>query len=132
MYNIEFGKVSISRDVLFNEEACWDWSAQEERSISIPLVEMSIEKERKTCESSLAQAVISEMHDMTSGSSKESQIEINATGQSGGPSSQDFDHTPLKYKSIAEVYENCNLCIVEPETFENAAKDEAWLRAMEN
>ncbi|CAL9004444.1 unnamed protein product, partial [Prunus brigantina] len=40
--------------------------------------------------------------------------------------SQDVDHTPLKYKSIAEVYVRCNLCIIEPETFEEAVKDEAW------
>ncbi|CAL8998022.1 unnamed protein product [Prunus brigantina] len=45
--------------------------------------------------------------------------------------SQDVDHTPLKYKSIAEVYARCNLCIVEPETFEEAIKDEAWQKAME-
>ncbi|CAL9007544.1 unnamed protein product [Prunus brigantina] len=55
---------------------------------------------------------------------EEEQIELVS-----GP--QDVDHTPLKYKSIAEVYERCNLCIVEPETFEEAIKDAAWQKAME-
>ncbi|KAI5321923.1 hypothetical protein L3X38_030995 [Prunus dulcis] len=45
---------------------------------------------------------------------------------------EDVDHTPLKYKSVAEVYARCNLCIIEPETFEEAVKDEAWQKAMEN
>ena len=44
----------------------------------------------------------------------------------------DFDHTPLKYKSIAEVYERCNVCIIEPETFEEAVKDDSWQKAMNN
>ncbi|XP_020417971.1 uncharacterized protein LOC109948685 [Prunus persica] len=46
--------------------------------------------------------------------------------------SQDVDHTPLKYKSIAEIYEKCNMCIIEPESFEEAAKDDSWKKAMED
>ncbi|CAL8176390.1 unnamed protein product [Prunus armeniaca] len=45
---------------------------------------------------------------------------------------QDFDHTPRKFKSIAEVYERCNVCIIEPESFEEAVKDDSWQKAMEN
>ncbi|BBG97058.1 hypothetical protein Prudu_006062 [Prunus dulcis] len=45
---------------------------------------------------------------------------------------QDVDHTPLKYKSIAEIYEKCNMCIIEPESFEEAAKDDSWKKAMED
>ncbi|KAI5355814.1 hypothetical protein L3X38_008709 [Prunus dulcis] len=44
---------------------------------------------------------------------------------------QDIDHTPLKYKSLTEIYERCNICIIEPETFEEAIKDAAWQKAME-
>ncbi|KAI5334587.1 hypothetical protein L3X38_024720 [Prunus dulcis] len=78
LYNIASGRVVISRDVVFNEEASWNWNTQKE------------------CRP------------------------------------QDIDHTPLKYKSIAEIYERCNLCIIEPETFEEAVKDESWQKAMEN
>ncbi|KAI5342684.1 hypothetical protein L3X38_010560 [Prunus dulcis] len=61
-----------------------------------------------------------------------SQEEISEEGHADPDSgSQDVDHTNLKYKSIAEVYATCNLCIIEPETFEEAVKDEAW-KAMEN
>ncbi|KAI5322463.1 hypothetical protein L3X38_031535 [Prunus dulcis] len=48
------------------------------------------------------------------------------------PSSQDFDHTPSKYKSIAKIYEKCNMCIIEPESFEEVAKDDSWKKAMED
>ncbi|KAM2263641.1 hypothetical protein ACFXTI_039901 [Malus domestica] len=45
---------------------------------------------------------------------------------------QDFDHTPLKYRNIAEIYEKCNMCVIEPECFEEAAKDESWQKTMED
>ena len=37
----------------------------------------------------------------------------------------------MKYKSLTEIYERCNICIIEPETFEEAIKDAAWQKAME-
>ncbi|CAL2258980.1 unnamed protein product [Prunus armeniaca] len=76
---------------------------------------MLTEKEKETGEASLTQAEIPE----------EEHVEI-------GPGPQEIDHTPLRYKSIAKIYERCNLCIIEPETFEEAVKDESWQKAMEN
>ncbi|CAL8092091.1 unnamed protein product [Prunus armeniaca] len=86
-----------------------------ECDISIPLNETLTEREEEPSDSSLSQEEISE--------------ERHADFDSR---SQDVDHTPLKYKSIAEVYARCNLCIIKPETFEEAVKDEAWQKAMEN
>ncbi|CAL9030392.1 unnamed protein product [Prunus brigantina] len=43
LYNLESGKVIISRDVIFNEESSWDWNAQKESSISIPLTDVVAE-----------------------------------------------------------------------------------------
>ncbi|CAL8167156.1 unnamed protein product [Prunus armeniaca] len=74
-----------------------------------------ISKDVETGEASLTQAEIP----------KEEHVEI-------GPGPQEIDHTPLRYKSIVEIYERCNLCIIEPETFEEAVKDESWQKAMEN
>ncbi|CAL9003035.1 unnamed protein product [Prunus brigantina] len=105
----------VSRDAIFNEAAVWDWSAQKECDISIPLNETLTEREEEPSDSSLSQEEISE--------------EGHADSDSG---SHDVDHTPLKYKSIAEVYARCNLCIIEPKTFEEAVKDEACQKAMEN
>ncbi|CAL8135751.1 unnamed protein product [Prunus armeniaca] len=102
-------------DVIFNEATGWDWNARKECDISIPLNETLIEREEEPSDSSLSQEEISE--------------EGHVDPDSG---SQDVDHTPLKYKSIAEVYARCNLCIIKPETFEEAIKDEAWQKAMEN
>ncbi|CAL8997273.1 unnamed protein product [Prunus brigantina] len=87
LYNITIEKVIISRDVVFNEEASWDWKAQQECN------------------------------------SEEEYVVDTGT--------QDIDQTPLKFKSLTEIYERCNICIIEPETFEEAIKDASWQKAME-
>ncbi|CAL2237103.1 unnamed protein product [Prunus armeniaca] len=46
-------------------------------------------------------------------------------------SSQAIDHTPKKWRSINEIMAQCNMCIVELESFEEADLDESWRKAME-
>ncbi|KAI5333494.1 hypothetical protein L3X38_023625 [Prunus dulcis] len=76
--------VNTAVDVIFNEAAVWDWNAQKECDISIPLNETLTKREEESSDSSLIQEEISE--------------EGHVDPDSG---SQDVDHTPLKYKSIA-------------------------------
>ncbi|CAL8992988.1 unnamed protein product [Prunus brigantina] len=86
LYNLESGKVIISRDVIFNEESSWDWNAQKESSISIPLTDVVAENGKEIDE---AYGVQTEM-------AKENEAEH--TEAVTGP--QEFDHTPRKFKSI--------------------------------
>ncbi|CAL9003907.1 unnamed protein product [Prunus brigantina] len=44
---------------------------------------------------------------------------------------QRFDHTPHKWRSINDIMAQCNMCIVEPDNFEEADLDESWRSAME-
>ncbi|CAL2255037.1 unnamed protein product [Prunus armeniaca] len=118
LYNLESGKVIISRDVIFNEESSWDWNAQKESSISIPLTDVVAENGKEIDEAYGVQTEMAEEN------------EAEHTEAVTGP--QEFDHTPRKFKSIAEVYERCNVCIIEPESFEEAVKDDSWQKAMEN
>ncbi|KAL6316066.1 hypothetical protein AAG906_015573 [Vitis piasezkii] len=48
------------------------------------------------------------------------------TSSSSSPSS-----TLRKMRSLSDVYERCNLCIVEPQSFEEGIKDEDWRKVME-
>ena len=41
-----------------------------------------------------------------------------------------YDHTPVKWRNISDILAQCNLCIVEPEKYEEAAQDKAWVKAM--
>ena len=124
LYNIETGKVIVSRDVVFNEDACWDWNDQKEKTVNIQFIEVSEAKqghEGSSCDFETP----CEVRDVPSSST-----DISDQGRVTGP--QDIDHTPLKYKSIAEIYEKCNMCIVKPESFEEAEKDDSWKKAMKD
>ncbi|KAI5334414.1 hypothetical protein L3X38_024547 [Prunus dulcis] len=124
LYSLETGKIIVSRDVVFNEDACWDWNTQKERNVKIPIAEITASKQGQE-ENSSNPEVQGEEGEIF-GTSTES------SDQERMPSSQDFDHTPRKYKSISEIYEKCNMCIIEPESFEEAAKDDSWKKAMED
>ncbi|KAI5342698.1 hypothetical protein L3X38_010574 [Prunus dulcis] len=56
LYNIATKKVIISSDVVFNEEASWDWNAQQECSVSVPLTEVMSEKEEGSNDTIVKQA----------------------------------------------------------------------------
>ncbi|CAL8133801.1 unnamed protein product [Prunus armeniaca] len=43
---------------------------------------------------------------------------------------QAIAHTPKKWRSVNEIMAQCNMCIVEPESFEEADLDESWRNAM--
>ncbi|KAI5351334.1 hypothetical protein L3X38_004225 [Prunus dulcis] len=45
---------------------------------------------------------------------------------------QNFDHTPLKWRKLDDILAQCNLCTMEPEKFEEAVKDESWMKAMKD
>ena len=38
--------------------------------------------------------------------------------------------TPVRLRSLDEIYATCNYCVVEPETYEEAEKDKAWKKAI--
>ncbi|KAI5314280.1 hypothetical protein L3X38_043456 [Prunus dulcis] len=44
--------------------------------------------------------------------------------------SQVFDHTPHNWRSISDIMARCNICIVEPDSFEEADLNESWRHAM--
>ncbi len=106
LYDIATGKVIISRDVVFNEEASWDWNAQQECSVSVPLTDAVSEKEKGSYDTVVKQAEHSVENELL--------IEDNEERSVVDTGTQDIDHTPLKYKSLTEIYERCNICIIEP------------------
>ncbi|KAB2603157.1 hypothetical protein D8674_004162 [Pyrus ussuriensis x Pyrus communis] len=44
---------------------------------------------------------------------------------------ESYDSTPKKWRSLNEVIAQCNVCIVEPENYEEAALDLSWMKAMQ-
>ncbi|BBN68332.1 hypothetical protein Prudu_377S000700, partial [Prunus dulcis] len=113
LYNIETEKVIISRDVIFSENECWDWNTKKETSVNIQLTEIR-EEEQGAEGSSYEFEEQLEVNEMPS-------LNTEISDQEREAGSQDVDHTPLKYKSIAEIYEKCNI----------GSKDDSWKKAME-
>nr|KYP39854.1 Retrovirus-related Pol polyprotein from transposon TNT 1-94 [Cajanus cajan] len=42
-----------------------------------------------------------------------------------------LESTPRRVRSLVDIYETCNLAILEPGSFEEAANQEVWVKAME-
>ena len=49
----------------------------------------------------------------------------------GGPLDSSPDSSPRKIRLLSEIYQTCNLTIVEPDSYEAASKKEVWRKAME-
>ncbi|CAL8152241.1 unnamed protein product [Prunus armeniaca] len=93
-------KLILSRDVTFDEEGAWHWTDNND-SVMTPY---TIENQGRT-------------------SSTPSDI------SSEEKRTQAYDHTPLKWRKLDDVLAQCNLCIMEPKKYADAAQDESWLKA---
>nr|XP_028960599.1 uncharacterized protein LOC114825742 [Malus domestica] len=99
VFNLRTQKVELSRSVIFDEKAMWDWESNESMQVSIPWND--------------------------EGSSRISEFDPESISISGT-----YDHTPHKWKSLSDVYAQCNMSIIEPKDFSEAVKDEAWKKTM--
>jgi hypothetical protein len=110
IYNLQTKKLDVSRDVEVDENASWNWDdgKVERRNISIPIPQ-------------------SDMEDME-----------EATEEPGTPPSppqQEIsspESTPTRVRSLVDIYETCNLAILEPENYDVASKQEVWVKAMQD
>jgi transposase InsO family protein len=120
VYNLKSKKVVVSRDVLFDENATWNWEKEEvERSIpvSINLPQKSAIEDVQNEEN----GVHSSSH-LSSPSSPSSPSSSNSSSSSS---------TPRKMRDLNDVFARCNFCVIEPDNFEEAMKEKCWKKAME-
>ncbi|BBG92635.1 hypothetical protein Prudu_000428, partial [Prunus dulcis] len=127
-------KVILSRDVHFDEDGLWKWENEQKGEIAV-----SMPAENQNCEPSLDLDTPLQMDAGTTVQDEPSQ-DLDASTQMGentilqeeriSGSSQAIDHTPKKWRSVNEIMAQCNICIVEPESFEDANLDESWRNAM--
>ncbi|CAL2270573.1 unnamed protein product [Prunus armeniaca] len=134
-------KLFLSRDIVFDEEAAWNW---EENSESIsPNAGNFNHGDISTGSSdrmvlSPTSPTLSPPRRVLSIEDSEVQFKSPISGESASMSNlseghnQAFDHTPLKWWNLNEVLAQCNLCIMDPEKYEDAKQDKSWLKAMED
>ena len=107
LYNVKTNKLIVSRDVLFDEKAAWDWREKQEDHISHPNSSIISEE----CEESGEREV--QAH------TSESELE------------DDNESPPRKWRRLSDIYQTCNFVVGEPETFEEAVKHDVWQQVME-
>ncbi|KAB2617076.1 retrovirus-related Pol polyprotein from transposon TNT 1-94 [Pyrus ussuriensis x Pyrus communis] len=128
-------KLFLSRDIVFDEEAAWNW---EENSGSTSLntgsfihSDISIESSDRMV-LSLTSSILSPSRRALNIEDSEIQSKSPILGESTSMSNlseghnQAFDHTPLKWRNLNEVFAQCNLCIMDPEKYEDAKQNGTW------
>jgi hypothetical protein len=61
----------------------------------------------------------------------------SSTPSPSSPSSPSSNSTspsssPIRLRNLDDIYARCNFCVIEPENFEEAMKEESWRKAMED
>jgi hypothetical protein len=113
LYNLETNKVIISRDVLFDEKAKWNWEQGqvEEQLVSVTVLQQGPAEGSASNDDSTYPSSSS-----TASPSSPSSLSSSSTS----PSS-----SPIRLRNLDDIYARCNFCLVEPENFEEAMKEES-------
>ncbi|KAB2605945.1 retrovirus-related Pol polyprotein from transposon TNT 1-94 [Pyrus ussuriensis x Pyrus communis] len=124
-------KLILSRDVVFDEEASWNWKENPQQSMQ--MVETSRSETPPSSHVSVSP------HEENIWSTDSSYISTQSlSGESSKSirkverSTQAYDHTPLKWRNFHDILAQCNMCVMEPERYADAAQDESWLKAMQD
>ena len=106
VYNLQTKKLTISRDIEVDESATWNW---EEEQIERKTIYMPNNQPTTSQEDNDQDAIITPESPATPTSIQDQ--------EESSPES-----TPRRIRSLIDIYESCNLAILEPGTFEEAAK----------
>lgn len=100
IYSLSGMKIEISRDVHFDENSYWNWDLKEVQSCDQTTLSIPLPVKEATYD--------------------ENQGDVSKTS----------DTPVLKERSLADVYERCNLVHAEPTNYNEAAEKSEWVEAM--
>ncbi|EOY04542.1 Uncharacterized protein TCM_019778 [Theobroma cacao] len=114
LYNPISGKITISRDVVFNENARWIWNEENK------------EQHIQVLEDNTASTI-------SSSSTPRSSNPSPPTSNESSSSSSSSETPPRKFRSLQEIYDSCTFALLVSDLicFEKAAKRNEWCKAME-
>ena len=126
LYNPLSGKISASRDVIFNENASWDWGKEQvQQEIPMPIGICSDERQEpiSTCSSPGSSPVAA---------SSSAAATSNRNSSSTTLEESSDETPPRKYRSLADIYASCQfaLTVSDPIIYGEAAEKEEWQMAM--
>ncbi|GKU93148.1 hypothetical protein SLEP1_g6772 [Rubroshorea leprosula] len=102
-YDLQSGKISVHRDVQVDEDSHWDW----DKRVVVKNGDIAFVKD--DVEASKEEILASNVADVDA----------------------HHDSPVMKTKSLSEIYERCNLAVLEPNTYAEASKHDIWRHAMQ-
>jgi hypothetical protein len=127
IYDLKTEKIVLSRSVIFSEDKAWNWKGK-----LMNQIHLSFNHEGGIIEGENLEEHTSEIqpdnveHCNQNPVVEESAKKIDSVNsQQSSPSS-----TPVKLKTLEDIYARCHMCIIEPENYQEAAGDKAWQEAM--
>jgi hypothetical protein len=126
VYILDSKKIVLSRSVVFDESRFWNWTENHMESVTQQL-RFECNKEESEVEETNVDAAqnydgIDQLSSPANGSVTES---VENISQGSSPSS-----TPVKLRSIEDIYNRCHMSFIEPENYQEAAKSKDWQDAM--
>jgi len=119
VYNLKTKKLMISRDVKFDEDAAWNWDEEKIEKKYVNLPDIPHAREESTPQEE-------------GGTSDSSTQEVTPSSSPNPAQEESTSESPiLRVKSLRKVYETCNFMSLELENYEDASKEEVWIKAME-
>lgn len=134
MYNPNTGKVLLSRDVVFREDARWDWgSGNNTRSVYVWDDAFPVEPSCVSPQSNTNQGGENDLQveQITHSQSSEA-AEIPNRAPANHVNTSEDDSPPRRTRQLSDIYSNCSfaLLVADPITYEDAAKCVEWQVAM--
>lgn len=124
-------KLIISRDVVFDEKASWNWEEEKvQKKKSVPTVISLGEPTIPAIEQQEQGGAPGQ--DGSSSSSSSSPSSSSSSSPSAREQSTTPESAPRRVRSLAKIYESCSFSVVEPQSFEEAEKYKNWIKAMED
>jgi hypothetical protein len=123
VYDLKSEKIVLSRSVIFSEDKSWNWGRNQMNQMQMPLNLEGDEAEGENSKEHSAAIQPDNVECPYSNSTVEELVENTDSdnSQQSTPSS-----TPVKLKSLEDIYARCHMCIIEPENYQEAAGDKAW------
>lgn len=111
LFNVETEKLIVSRDVIFNEKASWDWNENKVQELPYAIVQ----QEGK---------IQMEQYEDDAIPQSPTTPASNSNADHSTPEESSPESPPIRLRRLSDLYESCNFAGTEPESFEEAQKEE--------
>ncbi|CAL2241191.1 unnamed protein product [Prunus armeniaca] len=129
VYNLQTEKIILYRSVVFDENKSWNWESKQDETVSVPFI-----FENGNSEIVETEEASYEIHSIDSPNLNQLiSDDEHVSGRNGSGTSQGStpSNTPVKLRSLEDIYARCHMTMIEPKTYYEVVEDKAWKEAMD-